>query len=520
MATIEGLSGKRWPVHPHRQDDELLSSWFVRTAHANGFKAQSFGSQVFGRRAFVMTRDLDRCITDSHIKRLSEQTGSSPDELRDGLLTAYEGRVFGQQSTFGRTKWILPSVSYIRQRRRFGMQFCPLCLFFDKQPYFRKRWRMAFATICDIHGTMLHDRCPECGAPVVFFRNDVGDVNYFHLGDLVSCWECGFDLRRATAYSPSGPDGRTIIALRSLVTFHDLGWWSQGRDSIQYGPLYFEVLHHLAQCLTTRYGRRFLNAVEHETGWKAASIRERAQCGFESRPVKSRHELMMVILWLLEDWPDRFIRVSQSIGATQSQINDGCPLPYWFDSVLRLNLGGGFYSLAADEVKAAAAYLKSSDKEISASAIGRLLGRKGAQVVRPYVKQLSRPFSGDELQNIFAHLDAEQSRPSASCRQRLVCQRDRTILKLIQLTGWTYRKVSRLSVSETDRMALSPSAQKLPDGAAELLIPYLRETRQYMACDKSGNALFIKWKGGSLRGDAWRCRMQLFRRFLQDPVPG
>lgn len=514
MAIATGLTGKRWPAHPHRQDDELLSSWFVRTAHANGLKAQSFGSQIFGR-TFVMTRDLDRWATDNHIRTLSEQTGASPDDLHDGLLLAYEGRVFEQLSVFGNTKWILPSVSYIRQRRRFGMQFCPHCLFFDKQPYFRKRWRMAFVTICDVHGIMLHDRCPECGAPVAFFRNDLGDVSYFHLGDLVSCWECGFDLRRAPAYSPSGPDGKVIMTLRSLVTFHDLGWWFQGKDTIQYGPLYFEVLHQLSQYLTTRYGKRFLDAVDRETGWKVKSIREQAQRGFESKPVESRHELIMAILWLLDDWPDRFIRVSQSIGATQSQINDGRPFPYWFDSVLRQNLGGGFYNLTVDEVKAAVAYLERSDKEISASAIGRLLGRKDAQVVRPYVKQLPRPFSSDELHNIFTRFDAEQARPSANRRQRLVWQRDRTILKLIQLTGWTYRRVSKLTVSATDRMTLPSSSQKLPAGATELLLPYLRETRQYMAGDKSGNALFIKWKGGVLRVNAWRSRVWLFRRFLQ-----
>jgi len=103
MAIQHGLSGRLWPAHPHRQEDELLSSWFVRSAYGNCLKTQSFGTQTFGRRAFVMTRDIDRCSTDAHIEMLSSCTGSSQEDLREGMLTAYESRVFERHSPFGNT---------------------------------------------------------------------------------------------------------------------------------------------------------------------------------------------------------------------------------------------------------------------------------------------------------------------------------------------------------------------------------------------------------------------------------
>lgn len=59
-------------------------------------------------------------------------------------------------------------------RTGYGLQFCPKCLAADPEPYFRKRWRVAFYTWCTIHDTMLHERCPQCGAPVIFQRREMG----------------------------------------------------------------------------------------------------------------------------------------------------------------------------------------------------------------------------------------------------------------------------------------------------------------------------------------------------------
>lgn len=503
MPLIAGLSGDLWPVHPHRQDDELLSSWFVRTAHANGRKAQAFGSQVFGKRAFAWSRDLDRCANQGMIERLGMRTGSGVGELKAGMLTAYESRVFHQYNAFGNTQWVLPSVFYVYRRRRYGMQFCPLCLLFDKEPYYRRRWRLAFATICDAHGTMLHDRCPQCSAPVIFFRNDTGNNYRYRLGDLVSCWECGFDLRRARAYSPDGPDGKTIMALRSLTTFHDIGWWFHGNAPIQYGPLYFEVLHRLCHFLPTPGGRRFLNAIEHETGWRVEACRERKRCEFESRPIEYRHRLMMAVLWLLDEWPHRFVRIAKSIGITQSQINDGAPFPYWFESVLREHLCGNYYNLTETEIKSAADYLRRSGKQVSVNAVCQLLGRNNAAAVRRHVRPIiSKPLDDEALRKIYEHFDAVHASLPKTSRPRLVWQRDRTILKLMQLMGWPYRRIGGLTVS---------NVADLSQSALDLIRIYLTDTRQHMAGADSGDALFIKWKGGHLTGESWRCRLRHYK---------
>lgn len=347
-----GLSGNLWPVHPHRLDDELLSFWIVRTAHANRIKLQTFTTLALGREVMLWNRDIDRSASDALLGVLSAQTGSSVEELRGGMLSAYESTLFARHNANGNTNWILPLGIYHRTRRGFGVQFCPLCLFADPVPYFRRKWRLAFATICDRHGTMLHDRCPACASPVVYFRNDLGRRSDYRIGDHVSCWQCVFDLRRAAVHDSSGPDGKSVMAIRSLVAFHDLGWWFQSDFDIQYGHLYFDALHHLVMLIASARGRRLLAFMERETGWRAAIDDLVARVSFEQRPVGARHELLVSALWLLDDWPDRFLRAAEAAELAQSRILRGEALPFWFESEIRLHLGAGFGAPTAEAKRA------------------------------------------------------------------------------------------------------------------------------------------------------------------------
>ena len=386
-----GLSGDLWPVHPHRLVDELLSFWIVRTAHANRIKLQTFTTLGFGRNATLWNRDIDRSASDALLDALSAQTGSSVDELRGGMLSAYEGTLFERHNASGNTKWILPLGIYHRMRKAFGVQFCPLCLFFDPVPYFRRSWRLSLSTICDRHGTMLHDRCPACASPVVYFRNDLGKRSDYRIGDHVSCWKCGFDLRRASASDPSGPDGKTITALRSLVTFHDLGWWFQSGTDIPYGHLYFDALHHLLVFLPSVRGRRLLDWIEQEIGWGAQIGDQTGRMPFDLRPIGTRHELLVSALWLLDDWPDRFVCAAKAVGLTQSYILRNEHWPFWFESEIRLNLGAGFAAPTAEEAKHAATYLTKGGSEVSGASVGRLIGSRHAEAARRYAKAKPGP---------------------------------------------------------------------------------------------------------------------------------
>jgi len=506
MPSARGLSGSRWPVHPHRLDDELFSSWLVRTAYANGLKVQSFSVMALGRGATVWNRDPDRSTPIDTVERLSAQTGSSVDELLGGMLSSYAGTFIDRHNPKGNTKWILPLGIYHRTRRCFGLQYCPWCLREDGAPYFRRRWRLAFATVCDVHGCMLHDRCPKCESPVVYFRNDLGRRSGYRLGDVVSCWKCDFDLSGAGVRGAPGPDGPSLVALRSLVTFPDLGWWWQGDATLHYAHLYYDVLHHLVDFLSTAHGQKLQQAVRNETGFPGDPV-PGPRPPFEFRAVGERHTLLATALWLLDEWPVRFVRAARLTGLSQSYILRGADLPFWFASRVKQELYSGKTSVSRKEVESAAAVLAKGTVEPSRASICRALGNRGERTAAAY--RARRESSEWHFEKALALFEREIAQLKLGSKLRLILQRDRTIFRLIRMTGWSVPRALALKVS--DAVTISATAKErrtLPAAAGPLLMNYLRDTRRYMASDESADGLFIAYRRGKVTPNAFSERLR------------
>lgn len=396
MATF---SGELWPSHPHRYGNELLSSWLTRSAQANGLRVHAFCRMTLGSGAQIWNRDLDRTASQDVLRLLSESTGSSLNELAGGMLSTYEGVLFEHHNPRGNTKWILPLGIYHRTRKRFGLQFCPLCLAEDQQPYYRKQWRLAFHTLCDRHSVMVHDRCPQCEAPVVFFRVELGCRNRLSGTSITQCHQCGFDLSRAPAYGPSSSDAMSLVALRSLVTFHDLGWWFCGQETIHYAPQYFEVLHHLVTFLATGKGARLLAHIERETGWKCVDADSLEKRPFEFRPVGQRHGLLLAALWFLAEWPDRFVTACRQAKLSRTAVTRDEHFPWWYEKVLREYLDRSQYVATTEEAANVAAYLARVGEGVSATKVGNMLGAKDKRSAKAYRKSQRHSIpSGESLQ--------------------------------------------------------------------------------------------------------------------------
>ncbi|MFC4349520.1 TniQ family protein [Kordiimonas lipolytica] len=177
------LSGKYWPVHPKPQPFELFSSWLTRIALGNGTSAHNFCQSIWPGKQ-VWTRDIDVYGWKGLVETLALKTGTPPHQIINLSLSYYEGTVFEEMHGRCPTNWVLPTGIYHRIRRGFGLQWCPKCLQSDPIPYFRRHWRMAFASCCPKHGILLADRCHCCKAPAVPFRKG-----------LVTCFQCTADLR-------------------------------------------------------------------------------------------------------------------------------------------------------------------------------------------------------------------------------------------------------------------------------------------------------------------------------------
>lgn len=286
------LSGKLWPAHPKPLSDELLSSWIVRLAHANGLKLQTFCDRVFGKEHQLWNRDIDRLAPRWLLTALAAHTGTPMTRVRETTLDIYRGRLFRRRQTAGQLRWILPAGVYHRKRRRFGMQFCPQCLAEDQEPYFRTRWRVAALTFCPQHNLELHDRCPQCAEPVAFHRSELGHPEITAAGPLCLCHACGFNLRGAKR-EPFDP--YTVeIGLMS----HQLSELVAGqRSGLDIG--FMDVLHQLCKSMVSR--RRSARLAEYVslTARAPTVTVPRGGYAFELRPINERRHVLQLVLWLL-----------------------------------------------------------------------------------------------------------------------------------------------------------------------------------------------------------------------------
>lgn len=137
--------------------------------------------------------------------------------------------------------WILTAGCRNRLRNK-SLQFCPLCLASDKQPYYRYQWRLAWHTVCEEHQCRLLDSCSDCRNPIEPHR-----LQLHHRRQSI-CATCSSDLETQIA-----PDGdiraRGFQMLADKVVTNHAGSYGQcSLTSVQWFALcrYFMALIRLA----------------------------------------------------------------------------------------------------------------------------------------------------------------------------------------------------------------------------------------------------------------------------------
>lgn len=286
------LSGDLWPAHPKPLPDELLSSWIVRIAGANGLKLQTFCDRTFGKEHQIWNRDIDRYAPPWLLASLARHTGTPAKSVRDTTLGIYRGRLYRRKHDAGQLRWILPLGVYHRTRRRFGMQFCPRCLGEGDEVYFRTRWRVAALTFCAEHQLCLHDRCPACEAPVAYHRRELGRPNITDPGSLFLCHACNFDLRNAACklFTPYDDSIRSTLTAISAHTNRDVTALSIG---------HMDVLHQLCKTMVSLRESSNLTAfVTRAIDAPEISI-PRGRQAFELRPIRQRDHVIQLAAWVL-----------------------------------------------------------------------------------------------------------------------------------------------------------------------------------------------------------------------------
>jgi len=361
------LSGTVWPAHLKPLPDELLSSWLVRLARAHSLKLHTFCSITWPGKA-MWNRDIDKSVDDEVLNVLARKTGTAIERVRQTALADFEGMVYEKHNPYGNTRLILSLGIYHRIHKGYGLQFCAACLKDDEDPYFRRIWRLAFITTCTIHNKTLLDRCPICEEPMNFHRNQYQDKS------ITICHICGEDMRDCAKYQRTSYKQEIIFQKKLVYGIKD-GWYVISDKEQMYSILLFNVLRQIMKVLLVKH--KELEGIMPYFIYELMpnDLEDNQIADIEKHDVIYRRALMLMVEWVLSDWPERFITVCKIKGIWSSTLlKDMKDIPYWYYSIVREHLYFPNYVVAEQEINSVLKYLKGMNIPVSEKIVSQLLG--------------------------------------------------------------------------------------------------------------------------------------------------
>ncbi|MFV0932746.1 TniQ family protein [Pseudomonas jessenii] len=184
-----------WPLVPPLLQDELISSWLVRCALAQGCGPMTLTREVWPELRFWCT-DPDRYLSSAQMVELSRLSGMSADALQAStLIPLYRMMTGNADFPKGIAPWFL-CLGVRNRRRSGGLQYCPKC-FEQQAPHYLIQDRLAWHTACPFHRVNLLDHCECCQAPLCPQLVNPPDET------LGRCHRCGYELRLAMTQAAS-----------------------------------------------------------------------------------------------------------------------------------------------------------------------------------------------------------------------------------------------------------------------------------------------------------------------------
>lgn len=331
------LSGDYWPVHVKPLEDEALSSWIGRLATGQGLAIKTFCDlELPGKRIYAT--DVDLSVTLPVINALAQKTAVPVVRVLATTFAAYENNLYLNVAGRRTPKWILPVGIYTRGDgvRVLGWQSCAACLAEDRQPYFRRAWRLAFNTLCQKHGTLLRDRCPVCQAAVDIWKAPGREsirAQDFRVGDCYYCRSALADypnVKRPFSGLKADLQGRFQVLLNEAIV---QGYASVPGYGLVYAHLYFEGLHRIVELFTKRRcSRRLRKALaNHPENTHLKPMLKHLEGSFEALPIRSRHGLMRTLAWFMADWPSRYLAFCAAHRTPHTALYaDRRTVPFWY----------------------------------------------------------------------------------------------------------------------------------------------------------------------------------------------
>lgn len=316
----------KWPGYIPPEQDELLSSWMIRLIRAHYTRPFTFSEHYFNGYN-ILARDTDKYLPEEIIKSISDKSYLSIRDIKQLQLIRYEGIVYENYLEPNFTIGITNVGVYHRTKRHNGLLVCGKCL--SKKVYFKKQWRLLSSIICTECNSYLADHCPDCKSPIDFQRHAIGRQNDYINSPLYLCWNCRYDYREI--YLPVTNTKHMKYQLYIDKTIHN----GYNRHT-QYSFEYFKVLFLFLQKFKTTEGTwaRVHQALIKEFKIDNEIILELDYKTYQLSPLKLRITILPLIYFLLENWPNRFVRFVKKYRIRCSDFSKDFKhpnqLPFWF----------------------------------------------------------------------------------------------------------------------------------------------------------------------------------------------
>ena len=430
-----GLSGRLWPLHLKPKPDELLSSWLIRFAHAHAIKAETACTMLFKRYSPIWNRDIDRLAPDYLIEGLCRVTGATLEQAWDTTLASYESWLSETVNRCGGSRWIVPLGIYHRTRTRPGLMFCPQCLAEAGGKYFRRKWRLAWSTVCTRHRCLLMDQCHSCGSSIEPHRSDMISRQALPTENtLVSCHRCSTLLLHAK----STPAEKSLVSFQiELEDTLDAGYLDWGSNPSLYSILYFNGLRFILAGIMT--GRAAMNVDEQIAAVKGKE--------FEHCSLPERRALMQELGCLITNWPKEFNSYALKHRIRYSDLHAvAVSPPFWYAKVLS-DMARGVLPLTEDEAYSIYDAAWRLGMPTSGNALRRLSGRNVSAVL---VQKKPKRISDDEYEQFVVDID-HRIAGTLNKRKRLLYLRTKFMFAAVRQFNLTRKQVVKLTLDDVQR---------------------------------------------------------------------
>ena len=448
---IHGLFGSLWPVHLKPLPDELLSSWLIRLAHAHGYKVEALCRIFLGRGASMWNRDVDRSYQPELMRSVLTATSASEQQFFQTTLLSYEGTLSERYVAAGTARWLISLAIFHRTRRRPGLMYCRLCLAFDREPYFRKRWRLACMTVCTQHGVNLEDTCPHCQAPLMPHRADVGFHSFVPTDRLlIRCFRCGRDLRKGLTM-PS--DGELIALTRKVEKCIDDGFTCLGPDQFIHSLAFMNGLR-----ILLRASRRIVNR-------QRGAERNVPSVEFEHLGVADRMRLMLELAEILSVGPGQLAEILCAKSLRYSDVvTVPDEAPFWLLNALIPLKRAQHPDRSNEEMQMIADFAEHRAGKVSALLIKQMFGASIDARDLPLSHRSS--VSAENYELLMMSLDQSVG-ATFSHPHRLAFLQDKVIFALLRTTPLTTKGLASMQCEDIERTDVRAEFETEPRTACQ-----------------------------------------------------